>query len=120
MAWRYDGWESYFYPETFNPATGDGTLRNLYDERDPRVLARREYTETAERQRELIAGEVRIARTYDAEHVRSIHRHLFQDVYEWAGEYRTVGMSKEWPPQLGRGYTDFLAVDRIGGYLDAV
>ena len=27
-----DTWESYFYPETYNPATGQGTLRNLYGE----------------------------------------------------------------------------------------
>ncbi|WP_145952918.1 Fic/DOC family protein [Tessaracoccus aquimaris] len=118
MAWRYDSWESYFYPETINPVTGDGTLRNLYDERDPRVLARFEYIETTGRATELLRGDVAIPRTYDAEHVRAIHRHLFQDVYEWAGEYRTVDMSKQWPPELGRGYTDFLAVDRIGGFLD--
>ena len=24
----YDTWQSYFYPETYNPATGQGTLRN--------------------------------------------------------------------------------------------
>ena len=118
MAWRYDSWESYFYPETINPVSGDGTLRNLYDERDPRVLARFEYIETTGRATELLRGDVAIPRTYDAEHVRAIHRHLFQDVYEWAGEYRTVDMSKQWPPELGRGYTDFLAVDRIGGFLD--
>lgn len=26
---------------------------------------------------------------------RSIHRRLFQDVYEWAGEYRTVNLTKQ-------------------------
>ncbi len=34
----YDTWESYFYPETYNPATGQGTLRNLYGERDAAAL----------------------------------------------------------------------------------
>lgn len=106
MAWRYDSWESYFYPETINPVTGDGTLRNLYDEHDPRVLARFEYIETTGRATELLRGDVTIPKTYDAAHMRAIHRHLFQDVYEWAGEYRTVNMSKQWPPELGRGYTD--------------
>jgi cell filamentation protein len=118
MAWRYDSWESYFYPETINPVTGDGTLRNLYDEHDPRVLARFEYIETTGRATELLRGDVTIPKTYDAAHMRAIHRHLFQDVYEWAGEYRTVNMSKQWPPELGRGYTDFLATERIGPYLD--
>lgn len=27
-----------------------------------------------------------IAKTYDGAHLRAIHRHLFQDVYAWAGE----------------------------------
>ncbi|HTQ12520.1 MAG TPA: Fic family protein [Rhizomicrobium sp.] len=28
-------------------------------------------------------------------HYRAIHRHLFQDVYAWAGRYRTVRISKD-------------------------
>ncbi|HEY1498060.1 MAG TPA: Fic family protein [Acidobacteriaceae bacterium] len=31
---------------------------------------------------------------FDANHYRGIHRHLFQDVYQWAGEYRTVRIAK--------------------------
>jgi cell filamentation protein len=31
----------------------------------------------------------------DAAHYQAIHRHLFQDVYAWAGELRTVRISKE-------------------------
>lgn len=31
---------------------------------------------------------------FDLAHLRAIHRHLFQDVYEWAGELRTVEISK--------------------------
>jgi len=27
-------------------------------------------------------------------HYRQIHKHLFQDVYEWAGDYRTVRIAK--------------------------
>lgn len=30
----------------------------------------------------------------DLSHLRAIHRHLFQDVYEWAGEVRTLEISK--------------------------
>ena len=97
MAARFDTWESYFYPPP-----DEGTLRNLFDERDPVVLTRLEYVETARRQRELLAGQVAIPRTYDADHVRAIHRHLFQDVYEWAGQYRTVNMAKG----VGRGFAD--------------
>lgn len=35
-----------------------------------------------------------VARTYDADHLKALHRQLFQDVYEWAGEFRTVGLAK--------------------------
>ncbi len=31
---------------------------------------------------------------FDLGHLRAIHRHLFQDVYDWAGELRTVEIAK--------------------------
>jgi cell filamentation protein len=31
----------------------------------------------------------------DYAHFKAIHRHLFQDVYDWAGEARTVRISKD-------------------------
>ena len=31
---------------------------------------------------------------FDLTHLCAIHRHLFQDIYEWAGEIRTVEISK--------------------------
>lgn len=93
----FDTWESYFYPPP-----DEETLRNLFDERDARILHELEYVETMSRQHELLAGDVSIERTYDAEHVQAIHRHLFQDVYEWAGEYRTVEMAKG----IGRGFAE--------------
>lgn len=31
---------------------------------------------------------------YDLEHYKSIHKHLFQDVYDWAGQVRTINFSK--------------------------
>lgn len=102
----FDTWESYFYPPP-----DQGTFRNLFDERDARVLTFLEYTETADRQRELLSGEAQIARTFDGAHLRAIHGHLFQDVYEWAGRYRTVNMAKG----IGRGFGDVHAgeVDRL-------
>ena len=90
----YDTWESYFYPETYNPATGQGTLRNLYGERDAAALSLLEYTETSSRESDLMHGVADVERTFDAEHLRAIHRYLFQDVFEWAGHYRSVNMSK--------------------------
>ncbi|WP_235939939.1 Fic/DOC family protein [Occultella kanbiaonis] len=68
-----------------------------------------EYGATFRRQRELELGTVPIARTYDADHLKVIHRHLFQDVYEWAGEFRTVDMTKGF---AGRA---FALVERSAG-----
>lgn len=31
---------------------------------------------------------------FDAAHLRAIHRHIFQDVFPWAGEFRTVRTSR--------------------------
>jgi len=95
---EFDTWESYFYPPPDH-----ATMRNLLGERDPAVLAQKEYGRTAWRQRELNADPSLIAHTYDAEHLRAIHRYLFQDVYEWAGEYRTQNMSKG---NAMRGFAD--------------
>jgi cell filamentation protein len=33
-------------------------------------------------------------RTYDLTYLRAIHRQLFQDVYVWAGDVRTIGIEK--------------------------
>ena len=90
----YDTWESYFYPETYNPATGQGTLRNLFGERDAAALSLLEYAKTSSREFKLMRGVADVERTFDAEHLRAIHRYLFQDVFEWAGQYRSVNMSK--------------------------
>ena len=31
---------------------------------------------------------------YDLKHLQAIHRHIFQDVYEWAGELREGALSR--------------------------
>ncbi len=35
-----------------------------------------------------------IAGSFDTRHLQEIHRYLFQDVYDWAGEFRAVGIAK--------------------------
>ncbi len=84
----FDSWESYFYP----PPHAD-TLRNLPGILDPRELAQFEYTAVAARQR-LLAMDPSLANgLFDAAHVRRLHRYLFQDMYEWAGDCRTQNMA---------------------------
>ncbi|MGN0005535.1 MAG: Fic/DOC family protein, partial [Candidatus Gastranaerophilaceae bacterium] len=33
--------------------------------------------------------------TFDVNQYKAIHRYLFEDIYDWAGEYRNVDMSKK-------------------------
>lgn len=77
-------------------------MRNIADIRDPDGLRVYEYKVTGRRHRQLKTTPDLVEHTYDAAHVRAIHRYLFQDVYEWAGQYRTVNISK--------GMTDFADV----------
>ncbi len=78
-----DELDPYVYP-------GTSVLRNKLDIRSEQVLDRVERRLVAQRSREGIpAGD------FDLAHLQAIHRHLFQDIYEWAGQVRTVEMSKE-------------------------
>ncbi len=76
------GEDPYLYP-------GSTVLRNKFGLRD---AARLDYVE-----REIVvqrAAEGIPGGNFDLAHLRAIHRHLFQDIYEWAGELRTVEISK--------------------------
>jgi cell filamentation protein len=68
---------------------GTKVLRNRLGISDARRLARIERRLVADR----IAEGAPIG-AFDLAHLRAIHRHLFQDVYDWAGELRTVEISK--------------------------
>jgi cell filamentation protein len=81
--------DPYVYPET-------NVLRNLRDIRDAGRLSKFEAIATARRAVEL-EHEPTQGR-FDARHLQAIHRHLFQDVFEWAGEFRTVNISKSGDP----------------------
>ena len=77
--------DPYVYPET-------NVLRNLLEIRDRERLARVEMDASSQRLLELehdpIPGRL------DSAHLRAIHGYIFQDVYEWAGEFRTVNICR--------------------------
>jgi cell filamentation protein len=81
-------------PESTDPYTYPGTdvLRNIPDIRDPRLMAAFEANATAARLVELDAAP--LDGRFGEAHLRAIHKHIFQDVYSWAGEFRTVNISK--------------------------
>ncbi len=74
--------ELYTYPDS-------NVLRNKLDIRDAEKLARWEARLVENRIEEGPPGG-----SFDQKHLCAIHRHLFQDVYEWAGEFRQVDIAK--------------------------
>lgn len=86
-------WKGYL-DDTYNL-----TLRNLLGEQTPDTLRSAEDARVEARMIELDADPAR-ARTFDLDHLRGIHRHLFQDVYPWAGETRTVDLKRPGAPMF--------------------
>lgn len=78
-------WDGYFYP-------GTQVLRNVRSIQDQNELQRWEAIITAVHAVTLDA--TAMPDGFGPERLSAIHRHLFQDVYPWAGEARTVTMSK--------------------------
>jgi cell filamentation protein len=95
--------DPYVYP-------GTNVLRNHFDLRDPVALARREDDTTTTRIFSLRGRP--LSGRYDFAHLKAFHRHIFGDVYSWAGQRRTVPISK--------GSTLFALPDRIEPYLSGV
>ncbi len=78
--------DPYVYP-------GSTVLRNRLGIRSAADLDQIERRLVIQRTREgLPTGD------FDLPHVQAIHRHLFQDVYDWAGQVRTVEISKGGQP----------------------
>lgn len=74
----------YCYPPDYS------VLRNRLGIRDAAALERIE--------RQLVvwrAGQGAPAGDFDLGHLKAIHRHLFQDIYDWAGEVRTIEIAKD-------------------------
>ena len=68
---------------------GTATLRNKLGILDGDLLDYHERELVTQRTRQGVPGG-----NFDLAHLRAIHLHLFQDVYDWAGQIRTVEMSK--------------------------
>jgi len=76
--------EQYCYPPDF------GVLCNRLGIRDAALLDEAERVLVTQRLRERLPNG-----DFDLAHLRAIHRHLFQDIYDWAGELRTVEIAKD-------------------------
>ena len=83
---NYDvAWDAYFYPDT-------NVLKNKKGIMDKEKLREVEAEITFEKLVELY--ENHIEGNFDKKHLCDIHRFLFDSIYDWAGDYRTVLMQK--------------------------
>ena len=87
-----------------------GVLINRLGILNDRELAQTEYTITNHRLAEL--GMTPIAGTFDLPHLEAIHRHLFSDIYAWAGQTRTMNVGKR-DPDEPRWMNTFAYANRI-------
>lgn len=98
---NYDAaWEEYFYPNT-------NILKNKKGIMDREELREVEAEITFEKLVELYENP--IEGNFDKKHLCDIHRLLFDSIYEWAGDYRTVLMRKN---------TSFAEAHEIDNLLD--
>ncbi len=87
-----DRWNAYLDLSTFDPTTQGPILANLVGAATWAELRVREDAFVAVRAVTLHTHG--IPGSYDLDGLCAIHRHLFQDVYVWAGEPRTVTTGK--------------------------
>lgn len=87
-------WESYMIPGIYDEVLRNklGTSIEPYGCTNQAMLDEMEVGFTAIRMVELKRQP--IAGAFDYAHMKAIHQHLFQDVYEWAGQERTVSLNK--------------------------
>lgn len=81
-----DDWEKYFYP-------GTTTLINKFGITDEKELKEVETKLTFEKNVLLQLYPIS-KKGFDEDYLKAIHRYLFEDIYDWAGQYRTVSMQK--------------------------
>lgn len=103
----------YSYLDPINQYTlKNGVLRNLANIEDENVLLIYESLKVSKRLEELYSNPIEII---DSSSLLEIHRHLFQDVYEWAGKVRSVNISKDGKPffEGERFQTGFIYIDSL-------
>ncbi len=106
--------KDYCYPPGFN------VLKNKLNIRDAAELEKAERRYVLQRTRQgAPKGD------FDLSHLQAIHKHLFQDVYEWAGEIRTVEIFKgsqqfQFRQYIGTGMQDVHGRIKKAGYIQGL
>ena len=89
---------------------GTSTLKNKLGITDAEQLATAEADLTAFRLAELRTAPIRGG--FDSLHLQEIHRHVYQDLYDWAGELRRVDAGNQHTPEVATSLNAIL--DRLG------
>ena len=69
-----------------------GVFKNKFGITDGEELAKQEDVYVGLRSLELVYNPIEL--TFDLKHLQKIHKHIFQDIYSWAGEIRDVNIYK--------------------------
>lgn len=96
---KFENWNDYLIE-------GTNILKNIPNIKNEEQLKEFEKEISTKRLAELV--EHPIEGEFDIDHLYKIHQYLFQDIYEWAGQKRTVTMKKQ---------TIFLEPEKIDKYL---
>lgn len=104
--------DPYCYP-------GSSVLKNKAGLTDPAALEAFETAMTFARSEEALPSG-----RFSVRHYKAIHHHLFQDVYDWAGKYRTVRLAKGksmfcYPDHIAREMTRVFSDLKSQAYLRA-
>jgi cell filamentation protein len=102
----------YIDPDFTYTDPNTGLLRNLQGITDPEVLLFVESGAVTKRLQELYQTPIKIK---GVDSLFEIHRHLFQDIYSWAGKKRTVEISKD-----GKQFFPTSHFDNAFRYIDQI
>jgi cell filamentation protein len=102
----------YIDPDFTYTDPNSGLLRNLQGITDPEVLLFVESGAVTKRLQDLSQTPIKIK---GVDSLFEIHRHLFQDIYSWAGKKRTVEISKD-----GKQFFPTSHFDNAFRYIDQI
>ena len=107
-------YDDYSYIDSDNLYTYSGTsvLRNNFDERNAGKARELEYKTVASQSMKLFFNPIEIKSTQD---ILAVHRFLFKEIYQWAGEYRKVNISKN-----GNAFMPMQSFDMAETYLNSL
>lgn len=93
---NFTSWDDYFQPNT-----NQQVLKNKLGIEDAQTLSKFEKSKVRQNKKNLPPVSL------DFKGLQDIHKHLFGDVYEWAGQLRQVNMMKE-----GKPFTNFKDIEK--------